>query len=275
MPPNHASARRWLAGVVVGVGVILAIGLTETARLHGRLRALRAENDRIRAELALLRPLEALRSDWFEEEAALRLRLGALTTLRAEGGQPLAVLGAVEVALPAGAWLTSFEWVGQTLDLRGRSEAPDGVADLMDGLQASPCFTDVALRRVAGAGAEQDFELAATVVTPCDGPPPGASDPFASPALAEATRPRREVPAVARWPAARYEVIVAEPGVSATLRDPEGGTHRVAVGDLVVDGRSAVAFITDTGVVLTEDRVVDVDTQRTETSILTLPRVAP
>ncbi len=242
-----------------------------TAVASTTLRSLEQGNASLRLEIGAL---EAIAGDVQAFEALsqdLERRLDALASLRMSTGWLPSVLRGVEGAVPEGVWLTSLEVADGRLDLQARSTDPEGAANLMEALQASPCFDDVALRSVEGGPFEQEIWLQARVRDGlCEAGAPGGRDLFLSPALQEQLRPRAQVPALLRWQPRQYELVGLDPGVLATLRDPEGGLHGVGVGHSVGSGRAVVAFVTDATLVLTEDHVVEEETRRTETSIITL-----
>lgn len=263
-------ARSFLAWGVTGVAVVLIAGIAWAGLLVSELRGVRADNEALAAEVEDLARRVDL--DDFEAQAALlELKLDTITTLR---HNPVPTwLVALEAAVPAGAWLTSLEFVDRRMTLQGASADPLGAAALMEALQHSECFQDVALRSVEATAEGQEFWLtAATTDVDCAGGTPGGRSLFLSPGLEDALRPQATVHPLLRWEPRDYDLVGMEIGL-ATLRDPQDGLHRVMVGSSVGSGGAVVKFITDDSLVLTEDEVVDRDTGRTRTHITTLTLV--
>lgn len=268
--------RRWLIALVVGAALLLLGGLGWTARALRTLAEVEATNAGLRTELAALQGLVVDVGAYEALQVELEQRIEAVAALRTQTTWLPSVLLAVEAAVPGGVWLTRLELHERRLDLHGETEDPGGVATLMEGLQDSPCFEQVALRSVEGRPAAQAFWLRAEVgAERCFDGTPGGRDLFLSPALVEELRPKAQVHPLRRWGPRAYDLVALQPGRSATLRDPERGLHLVGIGHGVGDGSAVVTFITDDSIVLTEDHLTDPDTKRTETSIITITLVDP
>lgn len=277
MPPESgASEGPWLVALVAGTIALLLGGLVWTALALGSLREIEAESELLRAEIGALEALNVDVEAYEEIQAELSQRIESMSALRAQTAWLPALLVTAESLVPEGVWLTGVNLQDRRLDLRGQTDDPGGVATLMEGLQNSDCFESVALKSVEGSALAQEFWLQVDVgPEACGEGSPGGRDLFLSPALVEELRPKAAIHPLSRWEPRRYELVALQPGVSATLRDPEEGLHLVGLGHSVGDGNAVVTFITGDSIVLTEDHLTDTDTKRTETAIITLSLVDP
>lgn len=263
-----------ILGFVAGlVGVVLLGGLAGAA-LGVELRGLREGN------AALAREVEALTAELGDAPAGdvelqhrLQRQIELIGDLGRDRESTQVVLTALEDAFPTGTWLVRLGLDDDALRLHGRTRESEGVSLLMEGLQDSPCFTDVALRSVEGktsADRVQSFWLEAKPGPPgCGQARPGLKDLF-EPQDAEFQAIRVPKPPLSRWTPREYALVQVVPGEVAMLRDPEQGLHRVQVGSYVGSGRAKVTFITEDQVVLTEDVLLDEETRKTESRIINL-----
>ncbi len=246
------------------------MGIAGSALLLSNLRALEAENELLHAELAQLDALIGSLEGGPDAHAALQERLEAIYALRDNTGHSASLLVALETAVPAGAWLTSLSIEGDRVDLHGEAADLDAAANLMEALQFSECFTDVALKSSESSPDGQTFWLQARPSeTVCAEGRPGGRPLFLSPNLEDALRPDATIHPLVRWEPREYDLVGLEIG-AATLRAPDESLHRVMVNGAVGRGRARVTFITDDSIVLTEDVLLDRDTQKTKTNIVTL-----
>jgi Tfp pilus assembly protein PilN len=249
---------------------VLAFGLAGwSLLLDGQRAGLRERNELLEAELADLRAITGGVSPQ-DLVPALEQRIAAIQALAADRGRAASFVGAVAQSVPKGAWLTDLRWSDAGLALAGRSDDPAGAAEVMDGLRRTGCFDDVTLASVSGAAGARTFSITATTGETCDAPGPGASDPFRPP-IDPLARPDLVLPPLYRWAVESYDVIAIVPGKTATLRDPDGGTHALQIGSAMGHPAATVSFITEDQVLLTQDRVVDQETGEINSSIIELP----
>ncbi len=229
------------------------------------MRVLDRTNSELTSEIAALRVIASAVGDAEALAAELEARLAVVSQAEAERIQPQALLGMIERIVPADAKLTSIDWIGGELELQGRGTGPEDAAVIMEGLEASGCVSEVALRSVESG----DFWITGRTVGPCSAPLPWGRDPFGTPL---SQRPEAEVTAhpLVRWDVRDYAVTSIVPGETATLQDPDGGLHTIAVGSVVGVRRARADFITDDQVILAEEHVVDEETGKIESHIVTL-----
>lgn len=242
--------------LLVGTAILQGVRGSELERLQERNTMLAEEIANLQGIIDEVRVARALKEE-------LEVKLFAIEALRPAGRETPNALAAIEASLPSAAHLTSLSFAEGQLELVGVGDNAD-VADLVEGLQASGCFADVAMK-AEGEG----FSVTATVSAErCPEAIPGLRDLF-EPAVATERSERRAHPLV-RWPARSYTVVACEPGKQAIVRDPDGGSHLVSEGSVLGSERALVTHITDDLVILTHDEVVDVETKETVSHIVTL-----
>lgn len=237
--------------------------------LRASARTLQEENALLHTELVALRKIAGSVSPE-QLVPQLERRIAVVEGLSADRGRAALFLGAVEQSVPRGAWLTQLRLVDTSLSLTGRSDDTAGAAEVMDGLRRTSCFDNVTLASVSGGVGARTFAITAQPAATCGALGPASSDPFRPPIDPEA-RPDLVRPALYRWEVEAYDVVALVPGQSATLRDPDGGTHRVEIGSAIGRPAATVSFITDDQVLLSQDRVVDADTGEAQSRIIELP----
>jgi len=250
-------------------GLAVAFGCAAFAvKLEADRAAIDEENTRLQAEVDSLRAINAeLPSE--EEQAAWERRVRVLTELGADRGRAARYTVAVEQAVPRGAWLTELRWTERGLQLEGRIEEADGAAGVMDGLRTSGCFDDVVLLGVSGGGDERTFTVTAMPAADCPAMGSAGGDPFVPP-VDPGVQAALDRPPILRWEVQAYDVVFIKPGDFATLRTPDGDTQSVSVGSWVGNPMAKVTFITEDRVLLTQDTIVDEDTQETRSRVLEL-----
>ncbi len=249
-----------LAGLAVLVVGTTVLQCTRTAELQ----QLQARNDLLAEEI---RNLEMIVGDvraYEAQAAALTERSDAIAALRTVGGETPRAMAAIEAAMPRGAYLDSLVFTDGRMTLTGVAP-PELVASLVEGLQSSGCFDDVAMS-TAGAGFQVDGSITAES---CPDAQPGLQDLFEPPPDPEAVA-RSQVHPVVRWEARSYRVVATEAGAQAIVTDPDGGSHLLAEGSMLGAERAKVTYITEDQVILTWDEVVDPETRQTRSHIVTL-----
>ncbi len=259
---------------VGGLVLVVVLGVGWGWVQAGELARLQRSNNQTRAEVEELAQLLATFETGSVDAAKHRQQqLEEVRALAAQRGELIAPLVALEDAFPTGTWLVRLSVDEDSIQLHGRTKESEGVSLLMEGLQDSPCFEDVALRSVEGktsADRVQAFWLEARLAdADCATGGPGPRDLF-EPQDAEFQAIKVPKPPLARWEPREYELVQVIPGELGMLRDPEEGLHRVQVGSYVGNGRAKVTFITEDQLVLTEDVLLDEETGKTESRIVTL-----
>jgi hypothetical protein len=253
--------------LLVALGALPILGLGGVLHHLDRktLAGIEGDNDRLQAEIEALQGILEEAVGLEEIAADLALRIAAIAGLTAERTRSQDLLSVIESAVPEQVQITRLVLDEVGLRLEGTGSASDA-ADVMDGLRAWDCMTQVSLME-AGSGR---FQLRA-MVDPDEPCPPGEvgrrdlfADPFASP------QGDARVPAVVRWPVRDYVVLAAEPGGDAILQDPAGGSHFVTVGGVVGTEYARVMVVADGQVILTQDVVTDAALGRLESRLITL-----
>jgi hypothetical protein len=165
--------------------------------------------------------------------------------------------------------------------------AADAAAAL-DGVRAVPCLGDVSLdsvRRVTrGSRTVHSYRIRARVLVddpehavPCeiDVPPPAGRDPFLSADADEQIRRRVTLPALRRHPLRDLRLVRSEAGETAgggrvVIEVPGGEQFPAVVGTVVGDGRARITQILPDMILLSEDRVVDIETRAVRTRAFTM-----
>ena len=126
--PGGGPARYWWVAVAallaIDLGVLIGRDILDVSRLRD---AVAGQRGAVNAVHALRRRVEG--------ENAQRRDLVA----RGTRNDPLRMLGALTVAIPAGAWVRRLEWNGQSLRVVGYKSAE---VDMFAALRGSPAFTN-------------------------------------------------------------------------------------------------------------------------------------
>lgn len=258
--------------LAVGALVILGGMLSLFAWTRALLADQQTISDELSEEIRLLTRVVA-ESSTEESIAALERRKEAIDALQTSRGEGAAVVRAVAFSINQGQWLTDLSWDGQTVRITGLSFDATAGADVMDGLWATGCFTDVQLQGVdtPGADGKRRFRIVAKdAPEPCGvirGELPKAFTPPHYPSMT----PVAQRPPLLRWEAEMYRVTALVPGKQATVQDPDGRSHAVTVGSAMGNPTAKVTFITEAAVILSLDEVVDAATDLVVSRIVELP----
>lgn len=249
-----------------------------SAHDRSRLETIERRNAGLEREVALVKQVIGDR-DLQELIAQLEARQAAIAGMKAERSAQAARLGALASAVPAGAWLERAQLGEGRAEFAGRSHDPSDAADLMDGLRATGCFTELQLvsvdaarsSRATGPSTAGRFVVTAAFGDePCGETRGELRDPFRPPhATTQGPRdPSR--PPLYRWEPELYRVTAITPGRGATLRDPLGGSHAIAVGSALGNPMATVTFITEDTVILSRDESTSASTDRLSTRLIEL-----
>jgi|GEM_PF-5033355 len=257
---------------LAAIALLVAGGLALYGEMdQARLSDIESANEGLEAQLA---PLAGLPDTASLQDAVAEIeRRQAVVDSLQKRSEGVALITAASGAVGTGPWLTSLDWDGDSVKVQGLGFDPTAAADVMQGMQDTGCFSEVTLLSVdtaAGGGPLRFSIVAADAPGDCGSTTGLWGKPF-TPPHDPAMGPDINRPALLRWDVALYRVLALDPGVSATVRDPDGRSHSVAVGNMLGRPAAKVTFITDTAVILSQDTLVDASTDTLQSTILELP----
>ncbi|GEM_PF-2337171 len=288
--------RARVVGFLLGAS-FLALSLFATAAFvqAPRLEALQQSNAALAKEIVTLRAILP-EGDSPERrraiEADLEERLAAARSIT-ESGNVVAVLpAALALTKPGSGWWTRLSISNMRVELEGQGTQAEDAAAALDGVRDTPCLTDVSLgsvrREQRGGRTLQSFTISARILAehpdhagrPCaiDVPPPAGRDPFLSADMDQAIRRRTDLPPLRRFPLRELRLVEIEvddtaSGGKVVIQTPTGEKRAAIVGSVVGDGRAKITQILPDMVLLSEDRVTDVETGAVRTRAFTMELV--
>lgn len=160
---KQAGKQQLLLGVAV---LLLAFGgnfLWSTARA-GALQDRREKIARTRAEIAQLEKIIGEVNDIKQQQAAVKDKLAVLDKLKAGRAGPVRLFDELATIVPKRLWLRKIEEKDKVVTFDGSAAAIDDVSLFMSGLERSPFFTAVELKKTS-AKAEGRFRIVEFTVT--------------------------------------------------------------------------------------------------------------
>ncbi|MFO7982653.1 MAG: PilN domain-containing protein [Desulfuromonadales bacterium] len=169
LPVRAAQKKEKLVSQVVVLVLVLVLALTACGFVHftlaGKVKAQKAENDKIQTELNSLRKKIGQVGQFKERQKELRGKLDVLQELKAARTGPVHLLDELTMALPEKAWLNSFRESGGTISIEGIGLNEETVATFMESLEISPYYKNVELQvieqRNQGGNKLHSFSLTA------------------------------------------------------------------------------------------------------------------
>ncbi len=150
MLPTGARLNNFLffGAFALGLAYIAVFGLravSERSRLDDDIVKARLEADRLKSIIEEVKEYE-------DKKASLEAKIQLINSLKTNQKGPVRLMDEISKALPDLVWLTSLDFAGNQITMKGKTLSPNAVATYLENLKKSPFFAEPVFKSLGADG---------------------------------------------------------------------------------------------------------------------------